>query len=190
MPRGMPAIFENLLVRALVQSSEEHLASVINEGTEGGMPPQAMPEEELAALLEHLQTMRPRRFRGPRRGVIQLSDGGQIEGLILGMSSFDVNIRTDDGKPLRLVRQGTSETFTPVSVEPKMDWRNYDNGDNNRYLAAELRQRPPRVILALGSVAHQAVLMACGLKRASLKFAHHAVHALPPLDELRLPREG
>ena len=51
----------------------------------------------------------------------------------------------------------------------------------NRYLAAELRQRPPRVILALGSVAHQAVLMACGLKRASLKFAHHAVHALPPL---------
>ena len=36
------------------------------------------------------------------------------------------------------------------------------------------------MILALGSVAHQAVLMACGLKRASRKFAHHAVHALPP----------
>jgi uracil-DNA glycosylase family 4 len=50
----------------------------------------------------------------------------------------------------------------------------------NRYLAAELRQRPPRVILALGSVAHQAVLMACELKRAGFKFAHHAVHRLPP----------
>ena len=49
----------------------------------------------------------------------------------------------------------------------------------NRYLAAELSQTPPRVILALGSVAHQAVLMACGLKRASCKFSHHAVHALP-----------
>ena len=50
----------------------------------------------------------------------------------------------------------------------------------NRYLSAELRQKPPRVILALGSVAHQAVLMACGLKRASFKFGHHAVHDLPP----------
>jgi uracil-DNA glycosylase family 4 len=50
----------------------------------------------------------------------------------------------------------------------------------NRYLAAELRRQPPRVILALGSVAHQAVLMAYGRKRASLKFAPPAVHTLPP----------
>jgi uracil-DNA glycosylase family 4 len=50
----------------------------------------------------------------------------------------------------------------------------------NRYLASELRQRPPRVILALGSVAHQAVLMACGLKRSACKFGHHALHLLPP----------
>lgn len=50
----------------------------------------------------------------------------------------------------------------------------------NRYLAAELRRQPPRAILALGSIAHQAVLMACGLKRASCKFAHHAAHDLPP----------
>jgi len=42
-----------------------------------------------------------------------------------------------------------------------------------------LRTRPPRVVLALGSVAHQAVLLACGLKQASCKFGHHAVHALP-----------
>ena len=50
----------------------------------------------------------------------------------------------------------------------------------NRYLAAELKAQPPRVVLALGSIAHEAVLLACGLKRASRKFAHHAVHALPP----------
>ena len=53
----------------------------------------------------------------------------------------------------------------------------------NRYLAAELRAQPPRVILALGGVAHQAVLLACGLKRTSRKFAHHAVHDLPPAPD-------
>jgi uracil-DNA glycosylase len=41
------------------------------------------------------------------------------------------------------------------------------------------------VILALGSVAHQAVLLACGLKRTGCKFGHHAVHDLPPAPELR-----
>ena len=51
----------------------------------------------------------------------------------------------------------------------------------NHYLAFELRLRPPRIVLALGSVAHQAVLMACGLKPAGFKFGHHAVHVLPPL---------
>ncbi len=50
----------------------------------------------------------------------------------------------------------------------------------NRYLAAELRAAPPRAILALGRIAHEAVLMACGEKPASRKFAHHAVHELRP----------
>ena len=54
----------------------------------------------------------------------------------------------------------------------------------NRYLARELRQNPPRVILALGSIAHQAVLMACGLRRSDFKFGHHAVHELSPLPEV------
>jgi len=50
----------------------------------------------------------------------------------------------------------------------------------NAYLAAELNTLPERaVILALGSIAHQAVLKACGLKPGSAKFAHNAQHALP-----------
>jgi len=36
------------------------------------------------------------------------------------------------------------------------------------------------VILALGLVAHKAVLMALGLKQSALTFAHGARHALPP----------
>ena len=50
----------------------------------------------------------------------------------------------------------------------------------NPFLAAELRTLPERaVILALGTVAHQAVLKACGLKLSSAAFAHNAQHALP-----------
>ena len=50
----------------------------------------------------------------------------------------------------------------------------------NPFLAAELRTLPERaVILALGTVAHQAVLKACDLKPSSAGFAHNAQHALP-----------
>jgi uracil-DNA glycosylase family 4 len=50
----------------------------------------------------------------------------------------------------------------------------------NRYLAAELRDSPAvKVILALGLVAHKAVLMALGLKQSALVFCHGARHELP-----------
>ncbi|MDP2822209.1 MAG: uracil-DNA glycosylase [Sulfuritalea sp.] len=50
----------------------------------------------------------------------------------------------------------------------------------NRYLAAELQAAPDvRVILALGLVAHKAILMALGLKQSALPFGHAARHALP-----------
>ncbi|HEX4858880.1 MAG TPA: uracil-DNA glycosylase [Usitatibacteraceae bacterium] len=50
----------------------------------------------------------------------------------------------------------------------------------NRHLAAELAAvRSAKAILALGSVAHTATLMALGLKPAACRFAHAAVHRLP-----------
>lgn len=49
----------------------------------------------------------------------------------------------------------------------------------NRFLAAELAGAPPRAVLALGSVAHHAVLMALGLKPREYRFGHHKIHALP-----------
>jgi len=50
----------------------------------------------------------------------------------------------------------------------------------NSYLAAELKTLPEQaVILALGTVAHQAVLKACQLKPSSAAFAHNAQHLLP-----------
>ena len=50
----------------------------------------------------------------------------------------------------------------------------------NRFLAAELKTLPEHaVILALGTVAHQAVLKAYQLKLSSAAFAHNAQHLLP-----------
>jgi uracil-DNA glycosylase family 4 len=50
----------------------------------------------------------------------------------------------------------------------------------NRFLADELQTSPQvRVILALGLVAHKAVLMALGMKQSACVFAHGARHDLP-----------
>ena len=50
----------------------------------------------------------------------------------------------------------------------------------NQFLAAELKTLPEQaVILALGTVAHQAVLKACKLKLSSAPFAHNTQHNLP-----------
>ncbi len=50
----------------------------------------------------------------------------------------------------------------------------------NRFLISELQNLPNlKAILALGLHAHDAVLIAHGLRRASHRFAHGAQHALP-----------
>lgn len=52
----------------------------------------------------------------------------------------------------------------------------------NAYLTNEItdfKSNGGRVMLALGTVAHQAILMALGLKIKDVKFGHGAVHELP-----------
>jgi len=50
----------------------------------------------------------------------------------------------------------------------------------NQFLATELKTLPEQaVILALGTVAHQAILKAFNLKLSSAAFAHNAQHILP-----------
>ena len=50
----------------------------------------------------------------------------------------------------------------------------------NRYLERELLDlRPGAVVVALGSIAHAALLRATGQRPASFRFAHGAEHALP-----------
>ncbi len=50
----------------------------------------------------------------------------------------------------------------------------------NQFLTAELRAMPElRVVLALGVLAHAAVLRACGIPQTRVRFRHGAIHELP-----------
>ena len=52
----------------------------------------------------------------------------------------------------------------------------------NTFLAKELRSLPAAsVVMALGGIAHRAIIKALGLRQADYKFAHAAVHDLGPL---------
>jgi len=49
----------------------------------------------------------------------------------------------------------------------------------NRFLASEFATAAPRIVLALGRIAHDAVLLGLGLRARDYPFKHHAVHDLP-----------
>jgi len=79
-----------------------------------------------------------------------------------------------------LVLKGCRITNAVKCLPPQNKPTGEEINQCNAYLAAELKTLPEQsVILALGSIAHQAVLKACGLKPSSAKFAHNAQHALP-----------
>ena len=98
-----------------------------------------------------------------------------------GLATAPVSQSADD--PLRLLnaRIVNSVKCVPPQNKPLPDEVRCCNG----YLAEELRQlRRAHVYLALGRVAHDAVLMALGLARARYPFAHGREHVLDRLDRL------
>jgi uracil-DNA glycosylase family 4 len=63
----------------------------------------------------------------------------------------------------------------------------------NYYLSAEIaefRRREGRGLLALGAIAHQAALMALGLKSSTYPFSHGAVHPLPSNNAFEGSKNG
>jgi uracil-DNA glycosylase len=92
-----------------------------------------------------------------------------------GLASSPVSLSADDDLRLIDARIANAVKCVPPANKPQPD----EIRRCNDYLAEELRQLPSvRVYLALGRVAHDAVLMAWGLPRASFPFAHGREHAL------------
>ena len=93
-----------------------------------------------------------------------------------GYGSKAVSVSADDGLQLKGCRITNAVKCLPPENKPTGTEINICN----RYLATELSGfAKSGVILALGNVAHLAVLKAFNLKVASYKFGHAARHELP-----------
>jgi uracil-DNA glycosylase family 4 len=93
-----------------------------------------------------------------------------------GYANRPVSVAADDGLTLTGCRISNAVKCLPPENKPTGSEINTCNA----YLAAELAGLPTdTVILALGNVAHLAVLKALNLKVANYKFGHAARHALP-----------
>lgn len=84
-------------------------------------------------------------------------------------------LRADDGLQLHGCRISNAVKCLPPENKPLPA----EIRTCNRFIAAEITAMPNlRVIVALGRVAHDAVLMALGRKASSARFAHAAEHRL------------
>jgi uracil-DNA glycosylase family 4 len=115
------------------------------------------------------RTGRP--FTGDYAGVLLYETLHQF-----GYASAPVSVSADDGLVLKDCRITNAVKCLPPDNKPTGE----EVSICNQYLAAELAGLSPNTtILALGNVAHLAVLKALGLKVGAYKFGHAARHALP-----------
>ena len=98
-----------------------------------------------------------------------------------GFSNQAVSTRLDDGLVLRDCRITNAVKCLPPHNKPQGDEIRLCNG----FLSAELQQlREGAFILALGTVAHNAVLRALGLRAVDSPFGHGREHPLPRGQQL------
>lgn len=93
----------------------------------------------------------------------------------LGLASGSESVAMDDGLKLQNARIANAVKCVPPENKPLPD----EIRTCNAYLQVELRAlQRVKVILALGRVAHDAVLIALGLRRSQFPFGHGNEHAL------------
>ena len=92
-----------------------------------------------------------------------------------GFATQSESVSADDGLELTGCRITNAVRCLPPENKPTGDEVQRCNG----YLAADLRELATgAAVLALGGIAHKAVLSACGERAAAYKFAHAAQHRL------------
>jgi uracil-DNA glycosylase family 4 len=107
---------------------------------------------------------------------------GDFAGILLyqtlhkfGFASRSQSVSSDDGLELFDCRITNAVRCLPPQNKPLTS----EVSTCSRYLQDEIAQLPDRaVLLALGTIAHRAVLKAMSLKMNQYAFAHNAVHKL------------
>jgi uracil-DNA glycosylase family 4 len=96
--------------------------------------------------------------------------------LTVGLASGSYGRHADDGLRLEGVRVTNAVRCVPPANKPEPP----EIRSCNAFLAAEIAAMPAlRAVLALGAIAHGAVLTALGLRKSAYPFVHGAEHALP-----------
>jgi uracil-DNA glycosylase len=164
--------------------------------------------ERLAAFLDEVKARYPDYHarpvpafgdESPRLLIIGLAPGmhganrtgrpftGDFAGILLyrtlykyGFANHEGSARVDDNLQLMQCRITNAVKCLPPENKPEPG----EIRQCNRYLAVEISDFMKGrgvALLALGAVAHQAALIALGLKTGSYPFSHGAVHSLPSL---------
>ena len=93
-----------------------------------------------------------------------------------GFASQPTSVSADDGLQLHGCRITNAVKCLPPANKPE----GAEIRQCNHFIASEIAALPHDLaLLALGKIAHDAVLMALGLKASAYRFAHGAMHALP-----------
>ena len=119
------------IVQRLKTKDDAQIVALVHDGIPArGMPPNAVPDAEIAALIRFLRTIErdPDPAAAPR--TFRRAGGGTIDGVVLGEGLDDLQVRTADGR-VRLLRRAGSDVREVTSETP---WPAY-NGDprGNRY---------------------------------------------------------
>ncbi len=143
----------------------------------------------------HARPVAPFGDKNPKLLIIGLAPGmhganatgrpftGDYAGLLLyealfnfGYSNQKESKALDDGLKLNNCRITNAVKCLPPQNKPT----GVEINQCNQFLAEEIKTLPDKtVIMALGNIAHQAVLKAYGLKLSTTKFGHNKTHELP-----------
>jgi len=123
-------------IRARIQGkNQEELSAMIGEGVpQKGMPSfNDLPDEEMRALTDHLRTLSGRGRRGFQSRVkVRMMDGKEMEGMTLGRTARELQLRTDDQRIHLLRKEG--EQYREATSQS--DWTSmHGRFDGNRYTA-------------------------------------------------------